>query len=214
MTRASGALVRLVAATAVSAGCAHVVTGAPALPATVTPGHNHGVNVDDVLLTAPELRAVTGAGLDMTEVPGMDATKPVDEEDLVQLAPPDCQFIFRESLIFGPDVEQFHKTAFQTPPRSALLTEGAAVYPDADTMRRAFDSVANMVMSCGNTAFASMFVGQWSADDTTLRTRTGANCGRVYRSESAVLIEVTYCGYPAAVPEEVAKRMAAKVTPP
>jgi len=212
MTRAGGALLRLVAATAVSAGCAHVVAGTPALPASVRPGHYYGVNVDDVLLTAPELREVTGAGLDMTEVPGMDATQPVDEENLVQLAPPECQFIFRESLIFGPDVDQFHKTGFQTPPQSALLTEGAAGYADADTARRAFDNVANMVMSCGNTAFASIYVGQWTADDTTLRTRT-VNCGRVYRVASAVLIEVTYCGYAAAVPEEVAKRMAAKLTP-
>ena len=212
MTRTGGALVHLVAAAAVSAGCAHVVAGTPALPDTVRPGHYYGVDVDDVLLTAPELREVTGAGLDMTEVPGMDATQPVDEENLVQLAPPECQFIFRESLIFGPDVGQFHETAFQTPPQSALLTEGAAAYADADTARRALDNVANMVMSCGNTAFASMFVGQWTADDTTLRTRT-VNCGRVYRVASAVLIEVIYCGYSAAVPEEVAKRMAAKLTP-
>ncbi|MBV9640768.1 MAG: sensor domain-containing protein [Mycobacteriaceae bacterium] len=213
MTRTSAAVLSLVAATIVSAGCAHVIGGTPALPATVTSHHNHTVDVDSVLLTTPELRGLTGAGPELTKVPGMDATTPVDEDNLVQLAPPECQFVFRESLIFGPDIDQFHKTGFQAPPRAALLTEGAAVYADADTARRAFDNVANMVMTCGNTTFASMFVGQWTADDTTLRTRTVGSCGRVYRIESAVLIEVTYCGYPAAVPEEVAKQMAAKVAP-
>ena len=213
MRRLTRPLLSLVAAAAVAAGCAHVVAGTPALPASVSPGQDHGVNVDDVLLTTPELRGVTGAGSDMTAVPGMDSTATVDDENLVSLAPPECGFIFRESVIFGRDFEHFHKTSFQTPSRSALLSEGAAVYPDANAARRAFDNVATMVMSCGNTTFASMFVGRWSADDTALRTRTAGDCGRVYRIESAVLIEVTYCGYAAAVPEEVANRMAAKVPP-
>jgi PknH-like extracellular domain len=213
MTRMGRPLLSLLAATALTAGCAHVVAGTPALPASVSPGHNQTVNVDNVLLTTPELREVTGAGSEMTAVPGMDSTGTVDEENLVQLAPPECQFLFRESLIFGSDFEQFHKRSFQTPPQSAILSEGAAVYADPDTARRAYNTVANMVMNCGNTTFASMFVGQWTADDTTLRTRTAGSCGRVYRLESAVLIEVTYCGYPAAIPEEVAKQMAAKAAP-
>jgi hypothetical protein len=212
MRRRRGPLRGCVAAAILATGCAHTVGGTPLMPATE--GARYGTtDVDEVLLTTPELREITGAGSDMTAVPGMDSKKTVDDENLVESAPPECRFVFRESVIFGPDVEQFHKTSFQTPPQSALMSEAAAAYLNADAARRAYNNVANMVVTCGNSVFASTFVGQWTANQQNLHTRTAGSCGRIYRVEATVLIEVTYCGYAESVPEAVVKRLAAKVPP-
>lgn len=170
-----------------------------------------GMDVDDLLLTTPELRDLTGAGLDLNGVPGMDSKQTVDDELLVGAAPPECQFVFRESAIFGPDVKQFHKTSFQTPPKQALLSEAAAAYLDTDTARRTFDNVTGLVKSCGDTG--SGYVYDWTADPHTVRAESLNDCGRIYRLESTVLIEVTYCGYSQVVPNLVATRIASRVSP-
>ena len=78
-------------------------------------------------------------------------------------APPQCQWIFAETQTFGPDVEEFHKTTFQNPPDGGLISEGAAAYRDADTARRAFDELVDLVEGCGSTALGPMFVGDWTA---------------------------------------------------
>ena len=170
----------------------------------------NGMDVDELLLTTLELRDLTGAGLDLNAVPGMDSKQTVDDDLLVGSAPPECQFVFRESAIFGPDVKQFHKTSFQTPPKQALLSEAAAAYLDADTASRAFANITDLVKSCGATS--SGYVDDWTADQQTLRSESVGDCGRIYRLQSTVLIEVTYCGYSSrVVPDLVATRIAAKV---
>jgi len=193
---------------AIAGGCTHVVGGLALMRPDEGPYLN-GMDVDELLLTTPELRDLTGAGLDLNGVPGMDSKQTVDDELLVGAAPPECQFVFRESAIFGPDVKQFHKTSFQTPPKQALLSEAAAAYVDAGTARHVFDNVAGLVKSCGDTS--SAYVYDWTADAQTVRAESLGDCGRIYRLESTVLIEVTYCGYSQVVPNLVATRIASRV---
>ena len=54
------------------------------------------------------------------------------------------------------------------------------------------------------------FVGDWNADERSLHTRPG-DCGRDYLVKSAVLIEVTYCGFPESVSTIVITNIAANV---
>ena len=210
MTRRRWSLLCVPTALLIATGCSTVIDGVPAMPPAETL-YLGGLDVDELLLSTDELRDITGAGPELNGVPGMDSKKAVDDELLVKSSPPDCRFVFRESLIFGPEVKQFHKTSFQTPPESALLSEAAAAYLDADTARGAFDNVASMVMSCANTIYASMFVGEWTIDGDTISTRTARSCGRIYRPKSNVLIEVTYCGYSEVVPNLVVTRIASRV---
>jgi PknH-like extracellular domain len=171
-----------------------------------------GMDVDELLLTTPEMRDLTGAGPELNGVPGMDSKQTVDDELLVDTAPPECQFVFRESRIFGPDVKQFHKTSFQTPPKQALLSEAAAAYVDADTALRAFSNITDLVKACGATSSGDAFVYDWTADAQTVHAEGLGDCGRIYRLQSTVLIEVTYCGYSTRViPDLVAVRIAARV---
>lgn len=210
MSRRSSALLSCLAAATLAAGCAHVVGGVPTMPPTEGP-YLHGMDVDDLLLTTAEMRDITGAGLDLNGIPGMDSKFTVDDELLVAAAPPECAFVFRESVVFGPDVKQFHKTSFQTPPKSALLSEAAAAYTDAPTARRAFDNVAGLVKSCADAPSGYSYVYDWSADEQTVRAESVGDCGRIYRVEATVLIEVTYCGYSHVVPDLVAARIAGRV---
>ena len=209
MARRSSALLSCLAAVMLASGCTQVVGGTALMPPAEGPYLN-GMDVDELLLTTPELRDLTGAGLDLNGVPGMDSKQTVDDDLLVGSAPPECQFVFRESAIFGPDLKQFHKTSFQTPPRRALLSEAAAAYLDADTALGAFDNITDLVKSCGATS--SGYVYDWTADQQTVRAEGSGNCGRIYRLQSTVLIEVTYCGYSSrVVPDLVATRIAARV---
>jgi hypothetical protein len=197
------------AAVTLASGCTHVVGGTALMPPAEGP-YLDGMDVDALLLTTAELRDLTGAGLDLNGVPGMDSRQTVDDDLLVGSAPPECRFVFRESAIFGPDVKQFHKTSFQTPPKQALLSEAAAAYLDADTALRAFGNVTDLVKSCGATR--SGYVYDWTADQQTLHAESFGDCGRIYRLQSTVLIEVTYCGYRShVVPDLVATRIAARV---
>ena len=193
------------------AGCTAVVDGTAMMPPAETPWLG-GMDVDELLLSAAELRDITGKGLDLTGVPGMDSRKTVDDELLAEGAPRECQFVFLESEIFGGDeLKQFHKTSFQTPTDSALLSEAAAAYADAGTARHAFDNVVTMVSGCRAASLATLFVGQYSVEGDTLRVQTGPDCGRIYRVRSSVLIEVTYCGYSEVVPNVVTNRIATRV---
>ena len=168
------------------------------------------IDVDTVLLDQAQMRAITGAGDDLTVIPSMDGKRPVDIDQLAQPAPPQCRWYFIESQVFGPEIEEFHKTTYQNPPDGALISQGAAAYRDPDTARRAFDGLAGLIDVCGFTASGPVFVGDWTTSGDAISTRT-VGCGRDYRLKSVVLVEVTFCAFPASVPDIVMTNMLAKV---
>jgi len=194
-----GALV-CCAAAALATGCTQWVGGLPLQAAgPPAPGTRGGVEVDQILLTQAQMRAITGGGEDLTIIPGMDGGHPADVDQLAQSVPTDCQFVFAETATFGPDIEDFHKTSFQNPSRGALISEGAAAYHDPATARRAFDALSAAVSACGNGSYGQLLIGQWDTGADTLHTRPGT-CGRDYRLKGSVLVEVTFCALPDSVP--------------
>lgn len=191
-----------------AAACTRVV-GGTALPAFGA-GPIAGVDVDRVLLDQFRMRAITGADERLTIIPSMDGKSPIDIDTLADTAPPECRFVYAESVTFGPDLEQFHKTTYQYPPRGALISEGAAAYRDADTAQHAFDALVETVDHCGSSSVGKPFVGHWRADSQSLHTRPG-DCGRDYRVKSVVLMEVTFCGFPESVSDMVMTNIAANI---
>ncbi|KAA1251310.1 sensor domain-containing protein [Mycobacterium simiae] len=191
-----------------TAACTRVV-GGEALPA-------YGaypldvLNVDALLLDQSRMRAITGAGDDLTIVPSMDGKHPVDVDALADTVPRVCRFVYSETMTFGPDVAAFHKITFQDPPDSGLISEGAAVYRDSEAARRAFDALTATVASCAGSSSGWLFVGTWNAEADSLHIRPG-DCGRDYRVISVALLEVTYCGFPESVSDIVMTNMAANV---
>lgn len=201
-------LLLLCCAALLAAACMRVVGGTP-----VFYGSHYAaspVDVDKILLDQSRMRAITGAGNALTIIPSMDGKYPVDLDVLAGTAPPECRFIYSETLTFGPDIAEFHKTTFQDPPDSGLISEGAAAYRDAGTARRAFDSLVAAVGDCAAGPAGRLFVGDWSADAHSLHTRPGG-CGREYRLKSVVLLEVTFCGFPESVSDIVMTNIAANV---
>jgi hypothetical protein len=198
----------LVSCAMLLAACTRVVGGA-GLPAPGA-GARSGVDVDRVLLDQSRMRAITGADEHLTIIPTMDGTSPVDVDALAETVPVACRFVYAETATFGPDVESFHKTTFQYPPRGALISEGAAGYRDGGTARRALEVLVATVESCANTPNGALFVGDWHADAQSLHTRSG-DCGRDYRVKSTVLMEVTFCGFPESVSEIALTNIAANV---
>lgn len=183
-------------------GCTHWVDGA-ALPAFGETADRPGiVDVDRVLLSQSQMRAITGGGQDLNVIPTMDGKSPVDIEQLAEQVAPDCRFIFAETATFGPEIEDFHKTSYQYPPRGALISQAAAAYRDAATARRAFDALSAAVGACSDGSDGALLVGDWDSGVDSLRTRPGA-CGRDYRLKSTVLVEVTFCGFPESVSDIV-----------
>lgn len=187
-----------------STGCTQWMTGVAvhgpevADPAVLT--------ADRVLLSQEQMQAITGAGTDMTIIPGMNTTSPIDDEGLADTVPPECRFMFAETSIFGTDFTDFRKTVFQYPPRRALISEAAAVYPDPGAAQRAFDAFAATLTACGNSSSGAL-LGDWSAGPDRLSTRP-RDCGRDYRRKGVALIEVVSCGLPASVAEIVISNMA------
>jgi hypothetical protein len=193
-------------------GCSTTVAGRATRPAPGLDDDSRSpIDVETVILDKSQMRAITGAGEDLTIIPSMDVKTPVDIEPLAKEAPPQCEWFFDETQTFGPDVEEFHKTTFQDPPKGGLISEGAAAYRDASTARRAFDGLVSLVASCDSTDLGSTFVSDWTAESDSLRTRAAAGCGRDYRLKSVVLVEVTSCAFPDSVPEIVIANMLAKV---
>ena len=96
-------------------------------------GHRRRIAVADrrriVMLDQAQMRAITGAGDDLTIVPSMDGKIPVDVSDLMNGTPQECQWFFAETQTFGAEVEEFHKTTFQNPPDGGLISEGAGGIP-------------------------------------------------------------------------------------
>jgi hypothetical protein len=200
------------AAVVVVAGCAQTVDGRGLRAA---PGIDDGslspVDVDTLMLDQSQMRAITGAGDDLTIIPSMDGKSPVDIEQLAKTTPPQCQWIFEETQTFGSDVEEFHKTTFQNPPRGGLISEGAAAYRDPATARRAFDGLVALADGCASTALGAMFVGDWTTSPDSLQMRPGNGCGRDYRVKNVVLVEVTSCAFPDSVPDIVLTNILARV---
>jgi hypothetical protein len=199
----------LCAAALLAAACTRVADG------TALPGFGAGtslsaVDIDQVLLDQSRMRAITGADDHLTIVPSMDGKSPVDIDTLAKIAPPQCRFVYADTATFGPDIEAFHKTTFQYPPRGGLISEGAAGYRDADTARHAFGALVASVRDCANSEAGAGYVGDWNADEQSLHTRPG-DCGRNYLIKSTVLIEVTYCGFPDSVSTIVITNIAANV---
>ncbi|KUI18785.1 hypothetical protein AU193_16260 [Mycobacterium sp. GA-1285] len=200
------------AVVAMTSGCTHVI-GGDALRAT--PGIDAGslspVDVETIMLDQSQMRAITGAGDDLTIIPTMDGKIPVDIEPLAESTPLQCQWIFAETQTFGPEVEEFHKTTFQHPPEGGLISQGAAAYRDTATARQAFDSLVALVEGCSATPLGPMFVGDWTVGMDTLQTRPSGACGRDYRVKSVVLVEVMACRFAESVPEIVMANILANV---
>ena len=181
------------AAATLLTGCTQWVAGAPLRAVGEPPYQPAGVvDVDQVLLSQDQMRAITGTGQDLTIIPSMDGKSPVDIEDLANAVSPECRFVFAETTTFGTDVEDFHKTTYQSPPR-VLISEGAAAYRDAGSARRVFDTLSAAAGRCADSSDGAMLVGEVEAAADRLRTRPGA-CGRDYRLKGPVVVEVTFCG--------------------
>ncbi|MGE2718897.1 sensor domain-containing protein [Mycolicibacterium celeriflavum] len=200
------------AAVAITSGCTHLIDGHAerALPG-LDDSSMSPVDVETIMLDQSQMRAITGAGEDLTIIPTMDGKIPVDIEPFTETTPLQCQWIFAETQTFGPDVEEFHKTTFQHPPEGGLISEGAAAYRDDATARRAFDALVALVDGCSATPLGPVFVGDWSVGADTLQTRQSNACGRDYRVKSVVLVEVTACRFPDSVPEIVITNILANV---
>ncbi len=193
-------------------GCTQTVSGqAMQAAAGIDDDSRSPIDVETLMLDQSQMRAITGAGDDLTIIPSMDGKFPVDVEQLADAAPLHCRWIFAETQTFGPEVEEFHKTTFQNPPDGGLISEGAAAYRDRDTALRAFAELVDLVDSCGSTASGPMFVGDWTADARSLQTRPAGACGRDYRVKFVVLVEVTHCAFPGSVPDIVMTNILAKV---
>jgi hypothetical protein len=199
----------LCAVALLAAACARTVDGT-AVPALGAGPSLAGVDVDRVLLDQSRMQAITGADEHLTIIPSMDGKSPVDIDTLAKIAPPECRFIYADTATFGPDIEAFHKTTFQYPPRGGLISEGAAGYRDAGTAHHAFDALVATVRSCAESSAGQGYVGSWNADDRSLQTRPG-DCGRNYLLKASVLVEVTFCGFPESVPALVITNIAANV---
>lgn len=197
-------------AVALTAACTRVVDGVAMPGAGATRHAVRGVSVDAILLDQARMQAITGAGEHLTIIPSMDGTRPVDIDALADTAPRECRFIYSDTATFGPDVEQFHKTTYQDPPDGALISEGAAAYPDSDTARRAFTALVGTVEACANGSGGTLYVGDWTADSTSLHLRPGG-CGRDYKMLSVALLEVTSCGFAQSVSDIVLTNIAANL---
>jgi hypothetical protein len=195
---------RVVLCTAVFllAGCTQTITGtAVRTPPSIDEDSLSPIDVETLILGQTRMRAITGAGEDLSIVPSMDGKFPVDIDALADTVPTECRWVFAETQTFGDTVEEFHKTTFQNPPDGGLISEGVAGYRDPPTARAAFTGLVGRVESCASTASGWMLVGDWSASAETLQTRPYSGCGRDYRQRSVVLVEVTSCGFSESVPE-------------
>lgn len=195
-----------------TAGCTQTVTGSAVRS---IPGLDDDslspLDVDSIMLDQSQMRAITGAGEDLTIVPSMDGKIPVDIESLADQTPSQCQWFFAETQTFGPDVEEFHKTTYQNPPEAGLISQGAAAYRDPATARGAFDALVRSVHDCDATTLGPMFVGDWTVTADTVQTRADNACGRNYQVKSVVLVEVTFCRFPGSVPDIVMTNILARV---
>lgn len=193
------------------AGCAQTVAGIATRPVPALDENSRSpVDVDAVLLDRTRMQAITGSGPDLTAVPGMESKVPVNipmdagflPDVVVRDVPPQCEWLFAETQVFGSAVEEFHKTTYQNPARGALISQAAAGYVDPATAASALTGLTRRIDDCGDTAQGPVLVGAISATHDSVRIRPGG-CGRDYRVKSAVLVEVTFCAFPESVPAMV-----------
>lgn len=210
--RASTALV--CAAAILVAGCSQTVSGtATRPPPAIDEDSRSPVDVDGVLLDRAQMQAVTGAGADLTAIPGTESKFPVDIDIPAYMTtdvPPQCDWLYAETQVFGSEVEEFLKTSYQNPPDGGLISQAAAGYRDTATAARAFGAMVEQVQQCGATRSGYAMVGEVTASEDSVQTRPG-NCGRDYRVKSAVLVEVTFCAFPDSVPDIVMTNILANV---
>ena len=212
MSSVAGRLAVLGTAMLLAAGCAQSIAGTATRAAPGIDDESRSpVDVESVMLDQAQMRAITGAGEHLTIVPSMDGKIPVDVSDLMNGTPQECQWYFAETQTFGPEVEEFHKTTFQSPPDGGLISEGAAAYRDPPTARHAFADLVKRVYDCGSTTLGSTFIGEWNADADTLTMRSTGTCGRDYRIKNVVLAEVSFCSFPESVPGIVMTNLMEKV---
>ena len=197
------------ALTAALLGCTRLVGGA-ALPPIQPLVPDGAVDAGRIMLETPRMRAIVGAGEELTIIPTMDSSYPVDIDELAATVPPPCRFIYAETAVVGTGFTRFHKTTYQYPPKPGLISQGAAVYPDPDSARRAFDALVGTVAGCADSPAGLGLVGDWNADQQSLHTRAGA-CGRSYLLKSVVMLEVTHCGFSESVADLVVTNMASAV---
>lgn len=202
-------LVPIWAVAAAVVGCTRLV-GGTALPPAALPAPDGAVDLGRVMLGTPRMRAIVGADEQLTVIPTMDSSSPTDIDDLAATIPPPCRFVFVETAVFGSAPTRFHKTTYQYPPKAAMVSEGAAVYPDAETAHHALDALVATVAECADTSAGPGLVSDWDADDESLRTHAG-DCGRAYQVKSVVLLEVTYCGFSGSDADLVVANMASAV---
>ncbi|MGZ8802986.1 MAG: sensor domain-containing protein [Mycobacterium sp.] len=208
---ARGCASALCAVAMLVAGCAHSIDGTAIRSAPGIDDESRSpVDVDTVLLERAQMQAITGAGEDLTAIPGMDSKVPVDIDLMLESVPLQCQWVFAETQIFGSEVEEFHKSTFQNPPRGGLISQAAAGYRDAAVAQRAFDDLVDQIEGCDATGSGPAIVGDVTTTTDSVHTRPG-DCGRDYRVKSAVLVEVTFCAFPESVPDIVMSNILANV---
>jgi hypothetical protein len=197
------------------AGCSQSVIGVAVRSAPAVDENSRSpVDVDAVLLGRAQMQAVTGAGKDLTTIPGTETKAPVDLGELPGFTPvavpPQCEWVYAETQVFGPEVEEFRKATYQNPPGGGLISQAAAGYRDHATAQRALDGFAERVQGCDATSSGRSMVGEVTTTADSVHTRPG-DCGRDYRVKSVVLVEVTYCAFPASVPGIVMTNILANV---
>ncbi len=211
--------VLLCALAVVVSGCTQTVSGSATRPVPALDENSRSpVDVDAVLLDRSQMQALSGAGSDLTPVPGMESKVPVDiptdqgflPDAFARDLPQECGWLFAETEVFGPDVEEFHKTTYQSPRRGGLLSQAAAGYRDTATAVTALTDLTRRISACGGTERGPMLVGDVVATGDSVRIRPGS-CGRDYRVKSVVLIEVTSCSFPDSVPDLVMTNIADNV---
>lgn len=111
----------LCGATLLIAACTRVVGGTAS--ATFGGDRQGMLDVATILLDQSRMQAITGSGDDLTIIPTMDTTYPVDVDDFAQPIPRECRFIYAETAVFGSEIEAFHKTTFQDRPDGSLISE-------------------------------------------------------------------------------------------
>lgn len=199
------------AAALAATACTTTVGGHPVSQRNESPFGSAPFSAAELLLGVERMRAITGGDDSLTIIPTMDTSYPVDIEPLVETAPPECALVFAETEVFGRDYAAFHKTTYQYPPESGLISEAAAVFADDTAAAAAFRTLGSHVFACEATDYGATYLGDATDEENSLRTRPLGDCGRDYRLERSALIEVTFCGYPDSVPEIVIANIVANV---
>lgn len=102
----------LCGATLLIAACTRVVGGTAS--ATFGGDRQGMLDVATILLDQSRMQAITGSGDDLTIIPTMDTTYPVDVDDFAQPIPRECRFIYAETAVFGSEIKRFTRPPSRT----------------------------------------------------------------------------------------------------